>query len=423
LRAAPVIVLIVGTLMAFHSAATASYAPDYPGSALDVNRTGDAVQALSDGDFKKFFATQPAIGPGSVIARAPFAALAGIGHDLAPLPARFHGAAPLIQPRDVFRSQLRLYRFGVFPCLLALVVLAAAAAAAVGRRGRPLWLQLLVAALVLGLPLWDDALRRGHPECFLMTALVIGALLAAVDGHALWAAVLLGLALATKQWALLALPAVLLAVDRKVVVRTLIVTVGVALILWIPMVIGNTNRFVDGLTSPATTAHGLVSEESIWFQIAPRDDRRIFDGVEYLTIAHRELPRAVERASHPLIVLLAGLLAALVWRRQGRRLDARATFQLAALTLLLRCLFDPVTNDYYYLPFLAALALSEGLSASGLPILALLATAAFLPHFGLDVAASNWMNAFFLAWTIPLAAWLAVSLYRRPSPAHLRPKL
>src|SRR5439155_16894179 len=54
------------------------------------------------------------------------------------------------------------------------------------------------------------AFALGHPEELLTAALALGALLAAGRGRAPAAAVLLGLALAAKQWALLALPAVLL---------------------------------------------------------------------------------------------------------------------------------------------------------------------------------------------------------------------
>jgi hypothetical protein len=417
------VVVIVGAALALNAAVTAPYALDYPGSSLEVNRTGDAVQALANLDFGKFFATQPAIGPVSVVVRAPFAALAGIGHDLVEIPASYHGDPPVAVPPRVFDSQLRLYRFGVFPCALALVLLAAFAAATAARHGRPWWLQLLAAALVLGLPLWDGAIHLGHPEEFLTTALTLGAVLAAVSGRAGWAAVLLGVALATKQWAVLALPAVVLAVDAPVVKRVVATTVAVYVAIMIPMAIGDPGRFADTLTAPGTTAHGLVGTDSNWFQIAAHDDRRIFDGVEHITIAHRRLPHVVESASHPFIALLAAGLAILLWRRRQQR-DAASIFQLLALIFLVRCLLDPVTNDYYHLPFLAALALSEVLSERRLPILTLLATAAFLPDFGIDVTAFGWANAFYLAWSIPLTAWLAMSLYRKRVPAQpLRPKL
>jgi hypothetical protein len=125
---------------------------------------------------------------------------------------------------------------------------------------------------------------------------------------------------------------------------------------------------------------------------------------------------------------VTALLSLLFWRRRKER-DAAAIFQLVALIFLLRCMLDPVTNDYYHAPFLASLALYEGFAKRSLPVLTLLVTAAFLPRFGLDVAAFDRANAFYLAWSIPLATWLALSLFRqkREKPQFalqpLRPKL
>src|SRR3954470_15762377 len=101
----PLVIVVVGALLCLRASVNATYSSDYVGSSLGVNRTGDAVQALAELDFKRFFATQPAIGPVSVVVRAPFAAVAGIGHDLARLPARYRGAPTIVIPTRVFQSQ------------------------------------------------------------------------------------------------------------------------------------------------------------------------------------------------------------------------------------------------------------------------------------------------------------------------------
>ena len=66
-------------------------------------------------------------------------------------------------------------------------------------------------ALCLVNPLTWEAIRLGHPEELLGGALCVGAVLAALRGRTLPAAVLLGLALATKQWAVIAVLPVLAA--------------------------------------------------------------------------------------------------------------------------------------------------------------------------------------------------------------------
>lgn len=417
LLSGPLIVVLAGSILAFAVAAHAPYGVYYPGSALDINRTGDAVQALANGDFSRFFATQPPIGPVSVVVRAPFAALAGIGHHIEALPARYHGRPPFIVPHDLFTSQLRLYRFGLFPCLLALVFMAAAGAAVLRRSGRPLWVQLLVAALMLGIPVWRSGITLGHPDEFLTTGLTIGAVLTAGSGRWKLAGVLLGFGLASKQWALLAIPAVAFAAPRDRRIRTAVLAVGVYAACMIPMAIGNPHRFVDAMTAPSLGSENVVDALSIWFPIAAHNDLRVFDGVKYVSIPHRHVPNAIESALHPTQVLLAWVLSfAFALRR--RQWDLADIFQLLALVFLLRCMLQTGDKAYYHAAFIASLAMYEGLR-TGLPVLTLAVTAAFLPRFGIDVDSLQRQNVLYLAWSIPLVAYLAWSLFRPGRGARL----
>jgi hypothetical protein len=411
-----VIVIVIGSLIALRVAAGAHLGTYYPGSALDINRTGDAVQALSSGNFSRFFATQPPIGPVSVVVRAPFAALAHIGHDLEPLPPRYHGRPPFILPPEVFRSQLRLYRFGLFPCLMALVLMAAAGAAVLRRHGRPLWTQLLVAALMLGLPLWRNCIALGHPDEFVTAGLTIGAVLSAGTGRWKLAAVLLGLGLASKQWALLALPATALAAPRHTRLRTAVFSVAVYAACMIPMALGNPQRFVDAMTAPSLGSHNVVDAMSIWFPTAAPNDIRVFDGVTYLTIPRRHVAHWIEGLLHPMQVLLAWVLSFCFVLRK-REWNLAQVFQLLALIFLLRCMLQTGDKDYYHVAFIASLAMYEGLT-SGLPVLTLIVTAAFLPRFGIDLSSLQRENVLYLAWSIPLAAYLTWSIFGRQSRAR-----
>jgi hypothetical protein len=127
------------------------------------------------------------------------------------------------------------------------------------------------------------------------------------------------------------------------------------------------------------------------------------------------------RIPHPLLVIVGFALSALYWRRAGERqgLDPLA---LLALVFLVRCLLDPVTNDYYHAPFLLALLAWEVERRRGLPVQTLLASAAVWSVWRqvamLDVPALT--NAVYLAWALPVAVLLAVHAFGLPAPRALR---
>jgi hypothetical protein len=204
------------------AAVIAAHAPgvgDYPRDA------GPSITAAAHGDLAGFFAHQPAMGALSLYLRAPFAAIGVAFHD----------------------SPFGLYRWGTLPCLLALAVLAAALARYAGRRGASRLGQILIVAICIVNPLTNDALLWGHPEEILTASLAAGALLAACEDNALITALLLGLAVTSKQWALVVVaPAVLMLMRDR-----LKATVGagaVAALATLPMVIGNLAAFRHALT-------------------------------------------------------------------------------------------------------------------------------------------------------------------------------
>ena len=78
-------------------------------------------------------------------------------------------------------------------------------------------------------PVTLRALEIGHPEELLCAAFAIGAVLAASDRRTVLAAVLLGLAIASKAWAVLAIGPVLLALPgRRVLALAIAGTVTAA---------------------------------------------------------------------------------------------------------------------------------------------------------------------------------------------------
>src|SRR5690349_15259577 len=150
-----------------------------------------AIDALVRGDLDAFFANQPLMGSFSLLVRAPF---------VWPV---FHGSLDAV------------YFAGALPCLLATVVLGLALARLVAERGQPAAVQGLVAGLAVINPVTFRALHWGHPEELLAAALCVGAVLAALRERELLAGLLLGLAVATKQWALIAVLPTLLATSQR----------------------------------------------------------------------------------------------------------------------------------------------------------------------------------------------------------------
>ena len=94
-------------------------------------------------------------------------------------------------------------------------------------------------------PITLRALDIGHPEELLGAALCAGAVLAAVRGRSTLAGVLLGLAVANKAWALLAVGPVLLALqaDRR---RALAIAGGIAVAFMLPLLLTGADERAAG---------------------------------------------------------------------------------------------------------------------------------------------------------------------------------
>lgn len=360
-------------------AATAPYGVDYPSDA------GPAIRALLRLDLGEFFALQPLMGSFSLLLRAPFAALAGAG---APDPA--------------------LYRLGVFPCVAAAGLVAVWAA-----RDRALTLRAVLAYAAAASPVALAALQWGHPEELLGAALCVAAVVAALRERTVAALVLLGLAVATKQWALIAAPVVLAVLPPGTRTRAALGAAGAATLLTVPLLIGDPGRFADMLRAAANLGTPRLLEMNVWWPLGETELRTVPVGPgETATVALYTLHPTLAKLTHPLIVALAVPLTVLWWRRR-ERVPAESALALLALLFLLRCVLDPVNNEYYHAPFLAALAAWEAVARRGLPVLTILATASLWIVFRRvatpDGDLLNW--AAYMAATLPLAAALAGFAY------------
>ena len=149
-----------------------------------------AFEALTRGQRARVPHDPALMGPFALLARVPFVLAANLGD----------------------ASMLDRYRWGAVACLLASVVLAFVVARMMRRAGQPAYACAIAAVLLVANPLVVKALRFGHPEEMLGAALCTGAMIAAMGRRGVLAAILFALALTTKQWALVIVGPMVLAV-------------------------------------------------------------------------------------------------------------------------------------------------------------------------------------------------------------------
>ena len=350
---------------------------------------GPAIDTLARGDLAGFLAEPSLMGPFSLLLRAPLVAL-------------------------VYDQSINtVYFIGVLPCVAALVALVHVLRRRMTALGRPAL--AITAVTVVGL-LNTGVFRSvhwGHPEELLCAALCVGAVLAALRDRTIAAAVLLGLAIATKQWAVIAVIPALLAASRRQVTLALVAG-AVAAAFMLPVILSAPGTFVD-VHQEVAVAGGPVAPANVWWPFSqPRDpaERAMSaSGFAY------EIPGWLSALTHPGIVLLGIPLGGLFWLRR-RTLAREDVLGLLALLLLLRCVLDPWNNDYYHAPFLLALLAWEALGRDGWPRLTVLAGAALALTFPASLTTMSAMSAealrycaTYLVWALPLTAWLSLSLF------------
>jgi hypothetical protein len=262
-----------------------------------------------------------------------------------------------------------------------------------------------------------QALHFGHPEDVLAAPLCVLGVLAARRERPVVAGVVLALAIACKQWAVLAvLPAMLAAPGARAALSIgAIAGAGAAAVLVPIMLLTPTGHAGSALV----TSGALFHPHQVWWPFGvPATPEFIADG-HGTTMA----PAWLMPITHPLIVALAFPLSALWWVRGGRGERRRDdAFALLALLFLERCALDPWNLVYYHLPLVLALLAWEVHRGRDLPVLALGVTvAAWLSFVSYDERTGSGPFLLYFAWVLPLAGALVWGLYGRPfrRPARL----
>jgi len=267
------------------------------------------------------------------------------------------------------RSPTAIYYAGCAFC----VAFAAAVAAlcylrspAAGNRFAPVGLFLMA-----GGPLTPLALEAGHPEELLGAALLLAAVLCALRGRPLATGALLGLAIGSKEWAVVAVGPLLATVASRrglaAAAKTFGGAVGGALLLLAPFLAAS-SRLVGSAAAVGTNAGRLLQPWSLWWFFGHPGPR----GRQYA-------PHPLSLISHPLVVLLPLGASAYIYlraRRRGRPLADGQAFALLAFALLARGALDTWGLYYYYLPLTyLACAWELWVRPRSLPLYSLLASA------------------------------------------------
>jgi hypothetical protein len=355
-----------------------------------------ALNALIHGHVVGFLQFVPAYG-GSLVMRAPFALV----------PSLWGGGA------------LAVYRMVALPCLLAGALLGVVLAARMRAAGRPLLWRAIVVVLCAANPIALRAIEIGHPEELLGGALCVGAVLLADRDRPLLAGLALGLAIANKEWALLAIGPVLIALPSRRL-RCLLSTGVSACAVLAPIALVHSGGFAAGASSVAAPTSVIFQPMQVfWFLGHHSASAARVLGAEKHDF--RLAPIWIGQLSHPLVIAVGIPLTWLAWpaRRGARALRAQADPQsrlarallLLALLLLLRCMLDTWDNVYYPLPFILALLAWE--AESGQPaLLALLSVVLVWTNGWLSLHTSaDFQAAFFLIWSLPLAGTLGLRLF------------
>jgi hypothetical protein len=359
-----------------------------------------AVQALVHGHVDAFLRLAPVYG-GSLIERAPFALLPGLWGG----------------------GSLAVYRLLALPCLLAGAVVGVWLVARMRAADRTRLARAVVLGVCVANPVTLRALELGHPEELLGGALCIAAVLIAATpspgrGRSLAAGLLLGLAIANKQWAILATAPVLLALPPGRRRLCLLSAAGVAALVMAPLLLGSSGAYATGAKAAATPGAAIFQPWQLWWFFGDHGAavHGLFGSAKP---GFRTGPAWTGTVSHPLILLAGLLIGAAVWlRRGGARLSGEDAFLALALTMLMRCLLDTWDTVYYLLPAILALLAHEAERRSDRPpVLALavsvLAWAQFqwLP----GRVSPDLQSLMFDAWMLPLTAWLGLRLFSLPA--------
>jgi hypothetical protein len=338
--------------------------------AVGGDNAGPILLALAHGHLSQTASLQPLMGLTSILWRLPFVVMA----------------------EALGGGERLMYGLGALACLIPAVGLVAWLARGATSFRQLTFAAVAAAAIVAG-PATSQAIQLGHPEEILGTVLAILAVITASKGRHGWAALLLGLAISTKQWALLAAPCVLLALpDRRFAVAVRVALVAGVAAIALP------------LADPAAFAHAQAvvgggrwgGLYSLWTSLGLLSGKSAINA----------LPDGLTRSQASAVALLLAL--AVVWvyarRQASRRARAVDVLPLLALFGLLRCVCDPNPWSYYFVPLIIPLAVWEAGRLKRLPLVTGLCCAAL--SLGPSAGLTYWGGAGVSASPIVSFVWL-----------------
>ncbi len=239
-------------------------------------------------------------------------------------------------------------------------------------------------------------------------------MLAALGGRRYLAGVLLGLAVANKLWALMAVFPVLFALDRDH--RRVMVVAGVAALLpCLPYLLDPEAR---AAVASATSTDAVFQPWQVWWLLGEHGhDIRGFGGIA--KEGYRAAPAWIAHVSHPLVALL--MFPAALWWHRVRRVRSNDLLLLLAVLMLARCVLDVANNAYYHLPFLFALLAWETVRSANPPLLSTAASAlVWLTCVKLpDLVTPDVQFLAYVAWAVPALVVLTAAVFRAPAPRRV----
>jgi hypothetical protein len=367
---------------------------DYqPAGQVSGDNPAPAIDALIHGHLTALVTQQPLMGLVSLVWRAPFSASAA-----------WLGGGPHLA-----------YQLGTLACLLP--IFSAATWLAARARSRGQWAAAAAAILLIACgPLTVAAVALGHPEEVLTCLLAAGAVILAGQARPVGAGVLLGLAVGTKQWAVVAVPCVLLALSsRRVVAAALATAVAAPLVGLLPLLnpgaFSRANQWVQGLH--------VANPLSLWWLVAGRYPGG-GDASTHL------LPLSLTRGAAAVLALALASAAILTYARRVLRRGALPQVDGLALLAclgLVRCVADPLPSTYYCVALVTPLALWEAGTRRRLPLLAALVSVAvdWIPK-AVGAAASHGSAGLAVLNLLLLGAGVALGAHLARSAVHPRPE-
>jgi hypothetical protein len=282
--------------------------------------------------------------------------------------------------------------------------------------GASTWARALALMLCVANPLTLPALELGHPEELLGAVLCVAAVLCAMHDRPIWAGVLLGLAIPNKEWAVLAVGPVLVALPRGRI-QALLTTGAVAGAVVAPLLIGASGGSVGQATATGLSTGSIFQPWQLWWFLGSHGHvvKGLYGAVK---VGYRTPPSWMGSLGHTLpIAIMPPLCALYGWLRRGvARRPPNVALLLLALLLALRCVLDPWDTSYYSLPFLLSLLTWETLSYDRIPVVSLAATLAawliFEQASNLPVTLSADTQALvFAIVSVPAVIALSVAVY------------